>query len=340
MFNLLVERLSFQRYEIYLMNFSAQRLLLLGANGQLGHQLAVQLQQLGEVKALTRAEADLANPAALRKALTELAQTFQPTVIVNAAAYTAVDKAQTETELAHAVNAESPAVLAELAKVWNATLVHYSTDYVFDGSGTQPWQESDTTHPLSVYGQSKRDGELAIAAQCPKHLILRTSWVVGAHGGNFLKTMLRLAAERDALRVVADQIGAPTSTELLADVTAHALRQLQTRPELAGLYHCIASGETTWHGLACLTAQVAIQAGASLKVNPDAIKPILAVEYPLPAPRPMNSRMSSDKLRLALVGSQVNDSNSYNEEAGIIEFPGWEAMVREYVSKLAQNKLI
>jgi dTDP-4-dehydrorhamnose reductase len=300
LFNLLVERLSFQRYEIYLMNFSAQRLLLLGANGQLGHQLAVQLQQLGEVKALTRAEADLANPAVLRKALTELAQTFQPTVIVNAAAYTAVDKAQTETELAHAVNAESPAVLAELAKAWNATLVHYSTDYVFDGSGTQPWQESDSTHPLSVYGQSKRDGELAIAAQCPKHLILRTSWVVGAHGGNFLKTMLRLAAERDALRVVADQIGAPTSTELLADVTVQLLQAMHAAADNDarwGIYHLAAAGEVSWHGYAQHVIAGALQRGANLKAKPEAVSPITTADYPVPAPRPLNSRLNTDKLQ-------------------------------------------
>jgi dTDP-4-dehydrorhamnose reductase len=282
------------------MTSSVQRLLLLGANGQLGHQLAVQLQQLGEVKALTRVEADLANPAALRKTLTELAQTFQPTVIVNAAAYTAVDKAQTETELAHAVNAESPAVLAELAKVWNATLVHYSTDYVFDGSGTKPWQEGDATHPLSVYGQSKRDGELAIAAQCPKHLILRTSWVVGAHGGNFLKTMLRLAAERDALRVVADQIGAPTSTALLADVTVQLLQAMQASPDSDarwGTYHLAAAGEVSWHGYAQHVIAGALQRGANLKAKPETVSPITTAEYPVPAPRPLNSRLNTQKLQ-------------------------------------------
>ncbi len=282
------------------MTSSAQRLLLIGANGQLGHQLAVQLQQLGEVKALTRAEADLANPAALRVALTELAQTFHPTVIVNAAAYTAVDKAQTETELAQAVNAESPAVLAELAKVWNATLVHYSTDYVFDGSGTQPWKESDTTHPLSVYGQSKRDGELAIAAHCPKHLILRTSWVVGAHGGNFLKTMLRLAAERDALRVVADQIGAPTSTALLADVTVQLLQAMRTAADNDarwGVYHLAAAGEVSWHGYAQHVIAGALQRGAYLKAKPEAVSPITTAEYPVPAPRPLNSRLNTHKLQ-------------------------------------------
>ena len=282
------------------MKSSAQRLLLLGANGQLGHQLEVSLQHLGEVKALTRAEADLANPATLRETLGHIAKTFHPTVIVNAAAYTAVDKAQTETELTHAVNVESPAVLAELAKAWNATLVHYSTDYVFDGSGTQPWQESDATHPLSVYGQTKRDGEIAIAAHCPKHLIFRTSWVVGTHGTNFLKTMLRLSAERDALRVVADQIGAPTSTELLAEVTVallQAMRNAADNDTRWGVYHLAASGEVSWHGYAQHVIAGALLRGAKLKVTPEAVSPITTAEYPVPAPRPLNSRLNTHKLQ-------------------------------------------
>jgi len=282
------------------MNSSAQRLLLLGANGQLGHQLANALQQLSEVKALTRVEADLANPAALREVLGRIAKTFQPTVIINAAAYTAVDKAQTETEQAQAVNAASPAVLAELAHAWNATLVHYSTDYVFDGSGTQPWQECDTTNPLSVYGQSKRDGELAIAALCPKHLILRTSWVVGTHGGNFLKTMLRLAAERDALRVVVDQIGAPTSTELLADVTVkliQAMSHASDEDARWGIYHVAAAGEVSWHGYAQHVIAGALQRGAQLKASPETVSPITTAEYPVPAPRPLNSRLNTHKLQ-------------------------------------------
>ena len=286
--------------ELNLINSSAQRLLLLGANGQLGHQLAVSLQQLGEVKALTRAEVDLANPVALREVLGRIAKTFQPTVIVNAAAYTAVDKAQTETELAHAVNVASPAVLAELAKTWSATLVHYSTDYVFDGSGTQPWQETDTTNPLSVYGQTKRDGELAITALCPKHLILRTSWVVGTHGGNFLKTMLRLAAERDALRVVADQIGAPTSTELLADVTVKLLQAMADAADNDarwGIYHVAAAGEVSWHGYAQHVITGAWRRGAQLKASPESVTPITTAEYPVPAPRPLNSRLNTHKLQ-------------------------------------------
>lgn len=307
------------------MTSSAQRLLLLGANGQLGHQLAVQLQQLGEVKALTRAEADLANPAALRETLGHMAKTFHPTVIVNAAAYTAVDKAQTETELAHAVNAASPAVLAELAKAHNATLVHYSTDYVFDGSGTQPWQESDTTHPLSVYGQSKRDGELAIAALCPKHLILRTSWVVGVHGGNFLKTMLRLAAEREALRVVADQIGAPTSTELLADVTVKLLQAMRTADNNDarwGIYHLAAAGEVSWHGYAKHVIAGALQRGASLKAKSEAVSPISTAEYPVPAPRPLNSRLNTHKLQTTFA----------------LTLPAWQVGVDAILDQLLTHK--
>lgn len=276
------------------------KILLLGANGQLGHQLATALQQLGEVKVFSRAEADLAYPVALREALRHITQIFQPTVIVNAAAYTAVDKAQTETELAQAVNSASPAVLAELACAWNATLVHYSTDYVFDGSGTQPWQETDATNPLSVYGQTKRAGEMAIANLCPKHLILRTSWVVGAHADNFLKTMLRLAAERDALRVVADQVGAPTSTELLADVT---VKLLQAMSEAAdndarwGIYHVAAAGEVSWHGYAQHVIAGAWRRGAQLKASSESVTPIATSEYPVSAPRPLNSRLNTHKLQ-------------------------------------------
>ncbi|MEI6717488.1 MAG: dTDP-4-dehydrorhamnose reductase, partial [Betaproteobacteria bacterium] len=194
-----------------LANKSSYRVLLLGANGQLGFELANALKALGVVRALTRNEADLSNAFALRDNLLPLVKKFQPHVIVNAAAYTAVDKAQTEQAIALQVNAQSVGVLAELAQSVNAVLVHYSTDYVFDGAGDKPWAEDDAPNPLSAYGQSKWLGECAVRQHCRKHLILRTSWVVGAHGNNFLKTMLRLAAERDSLRVVADQIGVPTS---------------------------------------------------------------------------------------------------------------------------------
>lgn len=279
---------------------TAHKILLLGANGQLGYQLRNVLKKLGDVQALTRAEADFANPAMLRAALLKFAETEVPTVVVNAAAYTAVDKAETESELAHAVNSESSAVLAELAHRWGAMLVHYSTDYVFDGSGVQPWRESDDTHPLSVYGASKLRGEVTIAQRCPKHLILRTSWVVSAHGGNFLKTMLRLAAERETLRVVADQIGAPTSTTLLADVTVAliaAMEKAEASDTRWGVYHVAAGGETSWHGYAQHVIAGAAARGAVLKADAASVFPIATVEYPLPAPRPLNSRMDTQKIQ-------------------------------------------
>lgn len=279
---------------------TAHKILLLGANGQLGYQLGNVLKKLGHVQALTRAEADFANPAMLRAALLKFAETEVPTVVVNAAAYTAVDKAETESELAHAVNSESSAVLAELAHRWGAMLVHYSTDYVFDGSGVQPWRESDDAHPLSVYGASKLRGEAAIAQRCPKHLILRTSWVVGPHGGNFLKTMLRLAAERESLRVVADQIGAPTSTTLLADVTVAliaAMEKAEASDTRWGVYHVAAGGETSWHAYAQHVIAGAAARGAVLKADAASVFPIATVEYPLPAPRPLNSRMDTQKIQ-------------------------------------------
>ena len=274
------------------------KILLLGANGQLGHELATALQALGEVKALTRTEADLSQPEALRATLAHIMHSFVPTVMVNAAAYTAVDKAESEPQVAHTVNAASVAVLGELAQTCGAMVLHYSTDYVFDGSGTQPWQETDTPHPLSVYGQSKWAGEQALAQACAKHVVLRTSWVVGTHGGNFLKTMLRLAAERDSLRVVADQVGVPTSTALLGQVTVKIVQALQSadaRDPRWGVYHLAAGGETTWHAYAQYVMAGAQARGAVLKAMPETVLPITTAEYPLPAPRPLNSRLNTHK---------------------------------------------
>jgi dTDP-4-dehydrorhamnose reductase len=275
-------------------------ILLLGGHGQLGHALQHGLAPLGHVRVMTRADADLSDPDALRVALRRMAETFKPTVVVNAAAYTAVDQAQTNAETAHAVNAQSPAVLAELAQDWGATLVHYSTDYVFDGTGSQPWQETDAPHPLSVYGASKLAGEQAVRAVCARHLLLRTSWVVGEHGGNFLKTMLRLAGERESLRVVADQIGAPTSAALLTDVTVQLIRAMQGADDQDprwGTYHVAAAGETSWHGYAQHVIAGAMHRGAVLKTTPDQVHPIATTEYPLPAPRPMNSRLNTQKIQ-------------------------------------------
>lgn len=276
------------------------RVLLLGANGQLGCELASPLKALGEVKALTRSEADFSNAFALRDTLLPIVKNFKPHVIVNAAAYTAVDKAQTEQAKALQVNAQSVGVLAALAQSANALLVHYSTDYVFDGASDKPWAEDDLTNPLSVYGQSKWLGECAVRQHCRKHLILRTSWVVGVHGNNFLKTMLRLAAERDSLRVVADQIGVPTSTDLLAKVTIAILQtMLPSAKDDArfGTYHLASSGETSWHDYAQYVIAGAIKRGAHLACKPESIAPIPTSAYPLPAPRPANSRLSTEKIR-------------------------------------------
>ena len=221
-----------------------------------------------------------------------------PQIIVNAAAHTAVDKAESEPDLARTINALAPAVLAEEAQTLGAWLVHYSTDYVFDGSGARPWREEDATAPLNVYGRTKREGEAAVA-RCPRHLIFRTSWVYAARGANFAKTMLRLAQEREQLKVIDDQIGAPTGAELLADVTAHALRCVAHQPELAGLYHLVAAGEASWHGFARFVIAQAQRQGVPLRARPEAIEAIPTSAWPTPAQRPHNSRLDTGKLRQA-----------------------------------------
>jgi dTDP-4-dehydrorhamnose reductase len=281
-------------------NKSPYRVVLLGANGQLGFALGAALKAQYEVMTLTRSEADLSNAFALRDTLSPVVEKFQPHIIVNAAAYTAVDKAQTEPTVALQTNAQSVGVLAELAQSVNAILVHYSTDYVFDGAGDTPWAEDAPTNPLSVYGQSKWLGECAVRQHCNRYLILRTSWVVGAHGHNFLKTMLRLASERDSLRVVADQIGAPTSTDLLTQVTLSILREMvpavKADPRF-GTYHVTAKGETSWHAYAQYVIEGAFKRGAHLTCKSESVEPIPTSAYPLPAPRPANSRLNTEKIR-------------------------------------------
>jgi dTDP-4-dehydrorhamnose reductase len=278
------------------------KILLFGRGGQVGWELQRSLSVLGEVVAVDFDPAH--NPDGLCgdfSNLTGLAETVQrvkPDVIVNAAAHTAVDKAESEPEFARTLNALAPGVLAEQAKALDAWLMHYSTDYVFDGSGTTPWRESDATGPLSVYGRTKLEGEQLVASH-PKHLILRTSWVYAARGGNFAKTMLRLAGERDALTVIDDQFGAPTSAELLADVTTHALRAAMQRPELAGLYQCVAAGETTWCGYARYVLAQAQALGWTLKAGPEQVAPISTANYPTPARRPLNSRLDTTRLQTA-----------------------------------------
>lgn len=272
------------------------KILLTGKDGQLGFELRRALAPLGVVTAVDHTECDLADAAAIR----ELVHRLQPDVIVNPAAYTAVDKAETETAQAHAVNAVAPGILGEAAAALKALVVHYSTDYVFDGTHEGFYKESDAPNPQSVYGATKLAGEQALQASGARHLIFRTSWVVGAHGGNFAKTMLRLAAERAELKVVADQFGSPTSAALLADVTAHAIREATGKWQGIfpyGVYHLAAGGVTNWHEYACYVIERARAAGVPLAVPPGAVRPIRTQDYPTPARRPANSRLDTTKLR-------------------------------------------
>ncbi|WP_411877806.1 dTDP-4-dehydrorhamnose reductase [Polaromonas sp. YR568] len=274
------------------------KILLFGKNGQVGWELQRSLAPLGEVVALDRHSKDFCGDLADLSGIRETVQRIRPDAIVNAAAYTAVDKAESDSATAHTINAEAPGVLAEAADAAGAWLLHYSTDYVFDGSGSKPWEEADPTGPLSVYGRTKLEGEQRIAARCARHLILRTSWVYAARGGNFAKTMLRLAAERDRLTVINDQFGAPTGADLLADVTAHMLRSALAGPaaRLDGTYHVAAAGETTWHGYAQFVLDCAARNGALLKATPGTVDPVPTSAFPTPAVRPHNSRMSTARL--------------------------------------------
>jgi dTDP-4-dehydrorhamnose reductase len=273
------------------------RILLLGKNGQVGWELQRSLATLGDLTALDFDSSDFRADFAEPDSLAATVRALRPDVIVNSAAHTAVDRAESEPALARTINAVAPGVLAREAAALGATLVHYGTDYVFDGSGSAPRAEDAPTGPLSVYGATKLEGEDAIRASGCRHLILRTSWVYAARGGNFAKTMLKLAAERDKLTVIDDQFGAPTGAELLADLTAHALRVLRERPGLAGTYHAVAAGETHWHGYATHVIEWARAHGHAVKVAPDAIVPVPTSAFPTPAKRPLNSRLDTRKLR-------------------------------------------
>ena len=272
-------------------------ILVTGCNGQVGFELRRSLAPLGHIVALGHADCDLSSPDTLRRVV----RTIRPDVIVNPAAYTAVDHAEENPVLAQAVNGIAPGILAEEAKALDGLLVHYSTDYVFDGKKASAYLEVDTPNPMSVYGRSKLVGEQAVEGSGASALVLRTSWVAGAHGGNFTKTILRLAQERDRLRVIADQFGAPTTAALIADVTAQIVARFwlyggrdRFQP---GIYHLAASGETTWHGYALEVVRYAASHGVLLKANEDQIEAIPAADYPLPAPRPANSRLNTSKLR-------------------------------------------
>lgn len=297
------------------------KILLLGKNGQVGWQLQRALAPLGEIVALERKDAggDLADPQGLAAAV----RAAKPQVIVNAAAYTAVDKAESEPQLARLINTEAPAALAREAAASGALLVHYSTDYVFDGSGSAPWQESDATGPLNVYGATKLAGEQAIAASGCAHLTFRTSWVYAAHGDNFIKTMLRLAATRERLTVIDDQKGAPTGAELIADVTAHAISQTLQQPAKAGLYHLTAAGEASWFDYAQYVLALARQARPQgVKTATGGVQPIASSQYPAAARRPLNSRLDTRRLQAAFG----------------LQMPPWQQGVTRVLREILESK--
>ena len=296
------------------------KILLLGKNGQVGWELQRSLAPLGEVVALGSDSREYCGDFTDLQGIAETVRAIAPDIIVNAAAHTAVDRAESEPDLARAINALAPAVLAEEARRLNAWLIHYSTDYVFDGRGEQAWVETDQTGPLGVYGATKLEGEQLIAQSGCRHLIFRTSWVYGARGGNFAKTMLRLAEERDLLKIIDDQIGAPTGADLLADVTAHAIRAAVQDGAVSGLYNLVAAGETSWHGYASFVIDYARRAGLPLKVAE--IQPVPTSAFPTAARRPLNSRLNTDKLR-----------NTFD-----LNLPHWQAGVERMLTEILEKK--
>jgi dTDP-4-dehydrorhamnose reductase len=318
-------------------------ILVFGKDGQLGKAFQVLLNSLlsdlidkPNIQYVGRSECDLADAAALSTLLNQL----QPKLIINASAYTAVDKAETDIDQAFAINAKAPEVMAQYAADHGATFLHYSTDYVFDGEKYGYYLEDDVRNPLGVYGKSKAAGEEVIARifasseGSGQYAIFRTSWVYG-DGGNFIRTILRLAKDREELKIIDDQYGVPTNAAWLAQVSLDfvADNQLKIKEFPSGIYHAVPAGETTWHGLATLAVQAALEAGVTLKAVPGAIKPIPAVEYPLPAPRPMNSRMSTDKLgQILRAWGDMSKLKQLNQP--------WDQAVRSYVNDLAKDGLI
>ena len=316
------------------------KILVFGKDGQLGKAFREVLGQRGisqlhQIEYLGRTQCDLLDGAAIIHYLDQ----SKPDLIINASAYTAVDKAETESDLAFSVNAKAPEIMASYAVKHGATFLHYSTDYVFDGAKTGFYVESDSRKPLGMYGASKVKGEEAIEntfahSTQGQYAIFRTSWVYG-DGNNFIRTILRLAKDREELKVIHDQYGVPTSAEWLAQVSLNLVldQKLSLRKFPSGIYHAVPAGETTWHALASLVAQTAIQAGVALKAGPEAIKPIPAIEYPLPAPRPTNSRMDRSKLRLAI--EHTGDMSKLQHCNGL-----WSDSVKDYVTRLAKDRLI
>ena len=300
------------------------KILLTGINGQVGHALKLKFLQ-DEVIALSREQLDLSKVHDIRRIVREV----KPDLIINPAAYTAVDKAETESELAFAINATAAQVLAEESDRLNAGLIHFSTDYVYDGTKNDAYIESDEVNPVSVYGRSKLAGEDAIRAVCLPHLILRTSWVYGAYGKNFLKTILRLASERDSLRIVVDQFGAPTSSECIANAVTQLVDRWQPNQEnQTGIYHLTNAGSTSWHGFSCeiINAYNCLHEERNwpaLKVNFENIAAITTADYPTPAARPTNSRLDNTKLK-----------NTFN-----IELPSWQVGLQQVMQKPYLYKL-
>ncbi|WP_108468410.1 dTDP-4-dehydrorhamnose reductase [Polynucleobacter difficilis] len=336
-------------------------ILVFGKDGQLGKAFKVVFDaskagEIHHIEYVGRAKCDLSNS----DAIAELLNRVKPDLLINAAAYTAVDKAETEVDLAYAINAKAPEIMAQYAVANGASLLHYSTDYVFDGSKKTPYIESDVRNPLGIYGKSKAAGEeaieavfktnhhsnaeisdLAVKAQYAQYAILRTSWVYG-DGGNFIRTILRLAKERETLKVIADQYGVPTSATWLAEVSLALVlnEQHQLKPFPSGIYHAVPLGETTWHALACHAVQAAFDAGAALKLLPDAIAAIPATDYPLPAPRPMNSRMKrgADAALDRALDKASGDLGDMTKSPLLAQ--SWESQVAAYVQDLALRKLL
>lgn len=298
------------------------KILLFGMNGQVGWELQRSLAPLGEVISLARDSKVMCGDLADLDGIAQTIRSVAPDVIVNAAAYTAVDNAESEQDISRIVNASAPGVMAQQAQLTDALFVHYSTDYVFDGSGEQPRLESDATGPLGVYGTTKLAGEQLIQKSGCRHLIFRTSWVYGARGSNFAKTMLKLAQQRDTLAVVNDQFGAPTGAELLADCTAHAIRAVRQQPELAGLYHLVAGGETSWHGYASFVLECVRQSGITLKVASDAIQAVPTSAYPTPAQRPNNSRLDTTRF----------------QDAFDLHLPSWQTGVARMLNEILDKQ--
>ncbi len=291
------------------------KILLLGKNGQVGWELQRSLAPLGELLALDRHSTSHCGDLSNLEGLAETVRVFKPNVVVNAAAYTAVDKAESDVQSAHTINALAPEVLSRACAAVGAYLVHFSTDYVFDGAGQTPWVETDATGPVNVYGQSKLTGEQGIAKQGAQHVIFRTSWVFGTEGGNFAKTMLRLAQEREKMAVINDQFGAPTGAALLADITA---LNLQQEKPLEGIYHLAAAGETTWHAYAQYVLQTAQRLKPSLQYKVQEVAAVPTSEFPTPAKRPLNSRLNCRKLENALH----------------LQLPAWQTGVDQMLSKI------